>query len=91
LEVTNVRIRIVNNSRLRAIASITLDNEINIDDIKVIRAKRRMCIMYAQNDAGQYIVAPTNPGISRKIETAVLDCYRRNLISQESRVQFAKC
>lgn len=91
MEVTGVRLRMVNKNRLRAVASITLDDEINIDDIKIIRAKNRMCIMYAQNNAGQYIVAPTNPGISRKIETAVLDCYRRNLISQESRVQFAKC
>lgn len=89
MEVTNVRLRIVNKNRLRAIASITLDNEINIDDIKIIKAKNRMCIMYAQNNAGQYIVAPTNPGISRKIEAAVLDCYRAN--SQESRARFVKC
>ena len=91
MEVTGVRLRMVNKNRLRAIASITLDGEINIDDIKIIRAKNRMCIMYAQNNAGQYIVAPTNPNISKKIEAAVLDCYRRNSISQESRVQFVKC
>ena len=77
----------INKKRLRAIASVTLDNEINIDDIKIIRAKNRMCIMYAQNDAGQYIVVPTNPDTSRKIETAILDCYRRNLLIQEGRVQ----
>lgn len=77
MEVTGVRLRMINNYRLKAIASITLDNEIDIDDIKIIRARSRMCIMYAQNSAGQYIVAPTNPDMSRKIEAAVLDCYRR--------------
>lgn len=87
MDVTNVRLRMINKKRLRAIASVTLDNEINIDDIKIIRAKNRMCIMYAQNDAGQYIVVPTNPDTSRKIETAILDCYRRNLLIQEGRVQ----
>lgn len=89
MEVTCVRLRKVNHTRLRAIASITLDNEINIDDIKIIQAKNRMCIMYAQNKAGQYIVAPTNPDMSRKIESAVLEYYKRN--TQESRVDYAQC
>ncbi|WBY64717.1 septation protein SpoVG family protein [Thermocaproicibacter melissae] len=89
MEVTCVRLRLVNQNRLRAIASITLDNEINIDDIKIIQAKNRMCIMYAQNKVGQYIVAPTNPNTSRKIESAVLECYKRN--AQESRVDYAWC
>mgnify|MGYP000853783074 FL=1 len=93
MKVTEVQLRMIRQPRLKAIASITLDSVIPIDDIKVIQAKKRLCIIYPQNINRQYIVAPRTPETSAELENAVLAKYKNELESKEGNhcTQMMKC
>lgn len=84
MEITNVKIRqIPDKARLRAIASITLDNELTINDIKIIQTKKRLCAefpkhQFAKNNRLEYIV-PLNPATRAKIENSILNEYRQRV------------
>ena len=62
MQITKVRIKLIpDKARLKAIASITLDNELVINDIKVIQTGKRLCAefpkhQFAKNNNLEYIV-----------------------------------
>jgi DNA-binding cell septation regulator SpoVG len=79
--ITKVKIRLMDKPRLKAIASITLDNELTINDIKVIKTGKRLCSefpkhQFAKNNNLEYIV-PLNKDIRRMIESNILDEYAK--------------
>lgn len=75
MKVTRVLLRMIQHPRLKAIACVTLNDAVIIDDIKVIQAKNRLCIMYPQNEKNQCIVSPKTLKTSKKIEQAILGKY----------------
>lgn len=82
MQITKVKIKpIQDKDRLRAVASITFDNELTINDIKVIQTGKRLCAefpkhQFAKNNNLEYIV-PLNPFIRKEIESKILMAYEK--------------
>jgi stage V sporulation protein G len=82
MEVTDVRLRRVNtDGRMRAIASITLDEEFVVHDIRVIDGNNGLFVAMPSKRTpdGEFrdIAHPINSGTRAKIQDAVLEEFRR--------------
>lgn len=82
MEVTDVRLRRVNtDGRMRAIASITLDDEFVVHDIRVIDGNNGMFVAMPSKRTpdGEFrdVAHPINSGTRSKIQDAVLAEYER--------------
>jgi stage V sporulation protein G len=82
MEVTDVRLRRVNtDGRMRAIASITLDNEFVVHDIRVIDGNNGLFVAMPSKRTpdGEFrdIAHPINSSTRGKIQDAVLAEYHR--------------
>jgi stage V sporulation protein G len=81
MKITKVRIRPISNKpRLKAIASITLDDELVINDIKVIQTDNRLCAefpkhQFVKNNNNLEYIVPLNKVIRVKIESKILTAY----------------
>ena len=80
MEITDVRLRKVNSeNRMKAVASITFDNEFAIHDIKVIESQNGLFIAMPSrrlpNGEFKDIAHPINTDSRAKIETAILAAY----------------
>lgn len=90
MEVTDVRLRRVNTEgRMRAIASITLDQEFVVHDIRVIDGNNGLFVAMPSKRTpdGEFrdIAHPINSNTRNKIQEAVLEAYRQ---AGESEVEF---
>ncbi|MUK88075.1 septation regulator SpoVG [Ornithinibacillus sp. L9] len=82
MEVTDVRLRRVNTEgRMRAIASITLDQEFVVHDIRVIDGNNGLFVAMPSKRTpdGEFrdIAHPINSNTRSKIQDAVLEEYHR--------------
>ncbi len=80
MEITDVRVRkTTKEGKMRAIVSITLDEEFVIHDIKVIEGERGLFIaMPSKKSAdGEYrdIAHPINSATREKIQSIILNAY----------------
>lgn len=80
MQVTDVRVRrIEKEGKMRAIVSITFDNEFVIHDIKVIEGEKGLFIAMPSRKAadGEYrdIAHPINSGTRNMIQNMILDKY----------------
>ena len=80
MQITDVRVRKVSkDGKMKAIASITLDNEFVIHDIKVIEGERGLFIAMPSRKAsdGEYrdIAHPINSDTRARIQSVVLKKY----------------
>jgi stage V sporulation protein G len=83
MEVTDVRLRRVQtDGRMRAIASITLDNEFVVHDIRVIDGNAGLFVAMPSKRTpdGEFrdIAHPINSGTRTKIQEAVLKAYEES-------------
>ncbi|WP_147532959.1 septation regulator SpoVG [Bacillus marasmi] len=93
MEVTDVRLHRVNtDGRMRAIASITLDNEFVVHDIRVIDGNEGLFVAMPSKRTkdGEFrdVCHPINSMVRGKIQEAVLGEYHR-LGELESQVEEA--
>lgn len=84
MEITDVKIRkLFDEGPMRAIASVTLDNQLAVHDIKVISAREKLFIVMPSrknpDDTFRDIVHPINAPFRAALENAVLDAYREAL------------
>jgi stage V sporulation protein G len=82
MEITDVRLRKVNtDGRMRAIASITIDKEFVVHDIRVIDGNNGMFVAMPSKRTpdGEFrdIAHPITSGTREKIQTAVLNEYQQ--------------
>ena len=82
MTITDVRVRkIIGESKMRAVASITIDDEIVIHDIKIIEGDRGLFIaMPSKKGAnGEYrdIAHPINSETRAKLQDLILDAYSK--------------
>lgn len=82
MEVTDVRLRTVNSeSRMKAISSITLDDEFVIHDIRVIDGNNGLFVAMPSKRTpdGEFrdIAHPINSNMRAKIQNAVLAKYEQ--------------
>ena len=85
MQITDVRVRRVEKEgKMKAIVSITMDNEFVIHDIKVIEGEKGLFIaMPSRKTAdGEYrdIVHPINSVARDMIQTVILNKYERELL-----------
>lgn len=83
MEVTDVRLRRVQtDGRMRAIASITLDNEFVVHDIRVIDGNEGLFVAMPSKRTpdGEFrdIAHPINSGTRNKLQQAVLAAYEQS-------------
>ena len=83
MEITDVRLRKVNSeNRMRAVASVTFDNEFAVHDIKVIESQNGLFIAMPSRKTpnGEFkdIAHPINPETREKIQKAILDAYENS-------------
>ena len=85
MQVTDVRVRRVEKEgKMKAIVSITLDNEFVIHDIKVIEGEKGLFIAMPSRKAEYRDIAhPINSGTREMIQTIILDKYESTLLENE--------
>ena len=81
MQITDVRIRKVEKEgKMRAVVSITIDEEFVVHDIKVIEGEKGLCIAMPSRKAadGEYrdIAHPINSQTRESIQQIILDKYR---------------
>ena len=84
MKVTDVRVRkITNEGKMKAVVSITLDDEFVVHDIKVIEGEKGLFIAMPSKKAtdGEYrdIAHPINSGTRERIQTMILEKYEEAL------------
>ena len=80
MNITDVRVRkVTKEGKMKAIVSITIDNEFVVHDIKVIEGEKGLFIAMPSRKAadGEYrdIAHPINSGTRDMIQTIILDKY----------------
>ncbi|MBE6687394.1 MAG: septation regulator SpoVG [Ruminococcaceae bacterium] len=93
MEITDIKIRKLFNDEgpMKAIASVTFDNQLAVHDIKVINAREKFFIVMPsrKNPDGTYrdIVHPINAEFRSRLEDEVIDAYERSLAESAAEVQ----
>ncbi len=82
MNITDVRIRMLaNDTKMRAIASITFDGDFVIHDIKIIEGDRGLFIAMPsrKNQTGEYkdIAHPINTDAREKLQKLIIDEYNK--------------
>jgi stage V sporulation protein G len=82
MQVTEVRIRKVNQdgSRMKAVCSVTFDNEFVVHDIKIVEGERGLFIAMPsrKTPAGEFrdIAHPINSDTRKTIQEDILNAYQ---------------
>lgn len=84
MQITDVRVRkVAKEGKLKAVVSITMDEEFVVHDIKVIEGEKGLFIAMPSKKAvdGEYrdIAHPINSGIREKIQSIILENYEKVL------------
>ncbi len=89
MRITDVRVRkMTQDSKMKAIVSITIDDEFVVHDIKVIEGEKGMFIAMPSKKAsdGEYrdIAHPINSETRDRIQRIILDSYEKALLEPNS-------
>ena len=88
MQITDVRVRKVSKEgKLKAVVSITIDDEFVVHDIKVIEGEKGLFIAMPSKKAmdGEYrdIAHPINSGTREGIQSTILSKYEESLEEEE--------
>ena len=88
MEITDVKIRkLFDEGPMKAIASVTLDNQLAVHDIKVISAREKLFIVMPSrknpDETYRDIVHPINAQFRSMLESAVIAAYEQALTDAE--------
>lgn len=94
MEITDVRVRKVNKEgKMKAVVSVTFDNEFVVHDIKVIEGEKGLFIAMPSRKAldGEFrdIAHPINSETREKIQKCVLEKYETVLLSDDAADEIA--
>lgn len=89
MQITDVRVRkVAKEGKLKAVVSITMDEEFVVHDIKVIEGEKGLFVAMPSKKAsdGEYrdIAHPINSKTRERIQQAVLDKYAKSLKEENS-------
>ncbi|WP_026653254.1 septation regulator SpoVG [Butyrivibrio proteoclasticus] len=87
MKITDVRIRkVTKQGKMRAVVSITFDNEFVIHDIKVIEGERGLFIAMPSKKAtdGEYrdIAHPINSDTRKMLQDVILEAYDKAAVEE---------
>ena len=93
MNITDVRVRkVAKEGKMKAVVSITLDDEFVVHDIKVIEGEKGLFIAMPSRKAadGEYrdIAHPINSATRSEIQEIVLRKYEETLIQEEAEEDF---
>ena len=88
MQITDVRIRRVEKEgKMKAVVSITIDEEFVVHDIKIIEGEKGLFIAIPSPKAadGEYrdIAHPINSGTRERIQKLILEKYEETLAAEE--------
>lgn len=88
MQITDVRVRkVAKEGKLKAVVSITMDEEFVVHDIKVIEGEKGLFIAMPSKKAldGEYrdIAHPINSGTRSRIQEVILEKYEKALLEEE--------
>lgn len=94
MQITDVRVRkVFDEGPMKAIVSVTFDNELALHDVKVINARDKYFVVMPsrKNPDGTYrdIVHPINATSRSMLETAVINAYFERLKEIEANPESA--
>ncbi|MBD5507137.1 MAG: septation regulator SpoVG [Lachnospiraceae bacterium] len=89
MRITDVRVRkMTQDSKMKAIVSITIDDEFVVHDIKVIEGEKGLFIAMPSKKAsdGEYrdIAHPINSETRERIQNIILESYEKALLEPNS-------
>ena len=89
MQITDVRVRrITKEGKMKAVVSITIDDEFVVHDIKVIEGEKGLFIAMPSKKAtdGEYrdIAHPINSGTRETIQQIILESYEKALLEPEA-------
>ena len=92
MQITDVRVRkITKEGKMKAVVSITLDNEFVVHDVKVIEGEKGLFIAMPSKKAadGEYrdIAHPINSDTREVIQQKILEGYEKALEEPDEEVQ----
>lgn len=84
MQITDIRIRSVEKEgKMKAVVSITIDDEFVVHDIKIIEGEKGMFIAMPSRKAsdGEYrdIAHPINTATRERLQSMILDKYQKTL------------
>ncbi len=88
MQITDVRVRkLTKEGKMRAVVSVTLDNEFVVHDIKVIEGDKGLFIAMPSKKAtdGEYrdIAHPINSATRDKLQQIILDAYEKASVTDD--------
>lgn len=88
MQITDIRVRrIVKEGKMKAVVSVTLDDEFVVHDIKVIEGENGLFIAMPSKKAsdGEYrdIAHPINSATRDAMQRQILEAYRKALMEEE--------
>ncbi len=89
MQITNVKVRKLfdSNSPMKAVVSVTFDNQLALHDIKVIYAKEKLFVVMPsrKNPDGTFrdIVHPINSEFRKEMEEVILEAYEKEVALSE--------
>ena len=88
MNITDVRVRkVAKEGKMKAVVSITIDDEFVVHDIKVVEGEKGLFIAMPSRKAadGEYrdIAHPINSETRSSIQSIVLDAYEKTLLEPE--------
>ena len=95
MNITDVRVRkMLKESNLKAVASITIDDDFVVHDIKVVEGEKGLFIAMPSRKAadGEYrdIAHPINSATRSNIQEIVLDAYEKVLMEEPAEAPAAE-
>ena len=83
MEITEVRVFLRDEERLRAYITVTFDNAFIVRNIKVVKVNDKLIVSMpsrkTKDGAYKDIAHPVNAEMRQKLEKAILDSYEREL------------
>lgn len=88
MNITDVRIRKVEKEgKMKAVVSITIDNEFAVHDIKIIEGEKGLFIAMPsrKNAEGEYrdVAHPINSEVRQRIQQLIMDKYEEEMAVSE--------
>ena len=94
MNITDVRVRkVANEGKMKAVVSITIDDEFVVHDIKVIEGEKGLFIAMPSRKAtdGEYrdIAHPINSTTRTEIQNIILTKYEETIVQEEAEAEIA--
>ncbi len=89
MNISDIRIRkVMQDGRLKAVVSMTVDNAIAVHDIKIVQGEERIFVAMPsrRDEAGVFrdIIHPISPEARGEIESRIINAYERYVSAQHA-------